>query len=160
MDNTTKIAVTNTTRNPITIILPDSKFSRTWAPQSTFKVPYEILQEELFDHGFMVCIDQGNIFIEDKEARVELGLEEEDAEPIVKILTGAQLTRLLKAAPLGEFEDVVKTLTKEQCETLIDMGIEQKNIDMNKADILKTITGIDAVKAIELKKKYEEIVDD
>lgn len=160
MDATTKIAVINNTRNPITVILPDIRFSRTWTPEGTFKVPFEVLQEAVYDHGFMVFLEQGVLFIDNKDARVELGLEEEDAEPAIKPLSKAQLTTLLKATPVAKFKEKIKTLTKEQCETLIDMGIEQKSIDMNKADILKEITGIDAVAAIRLKKQNEEKIND
>lgn len=160
MDATTKILVKNTSIHPINISLPDTKFKRTWTPGGEFKVPFEVLQEAVYDHGFMVFLEQGVLFIDNKEARVELGLEEEDAEPTIKPLSKAQLTTLLKVTPVAEFEEKIKTLTKEQCETLIDMGIEQKSIDMNKADILKEITGIDAVAAIRLKKQNEEKIDD
>lgn len=156
MDASTKILVKNTSIHPINISLPDTKFKRTWTPGGEFKVPFEVLQEAIYDRGFMVFIEKGLLFIDDKIARVELGLEEEDAEPVVKILTKAQLTKLLKATPIEEFTTTVHELTPEQCQTLIDLALEAKNVDMRKAAILKEITGIDTIKAIELKNLNEE----
>ena len=156
MNPNDKISVKNTSVHPITISLPESKFKRTWSPESEFKVPFEVLQEAMYDRGFMVFIENGMLFIDNKMARVELGLEEEDAEPIVKILTKAQLIKLLKATPVEEFAEIVKTITSEQCKALIDIALEAKNIDMHKAAVLKEITGIDAIKAIELKNQNNE----
>lgn len=156
MDATTKILVKNTSIHPINISLPDTKFKRTWTPGGEFKVPFEVLQEAIYDRGFMVFIERGLLFIDDKAARVELGLEEEDAEPVVKILTKAQLTKLLKVTPVDEFAVTVREITPEQCKTLIDIALEAKNVDMRKAAILKEITGIDTIKAIELKNLNEE----
>lgn len=156
MNPNDKISVKNTSVHSITISLPESKFKRTWSPGSEFKVSLEVLQEAIYDRGFMVFIEKGMLFIDDKKARVELGLEEEDSEPVVKILTKAQLIKLLKVTPVEEFAETIKTVTLEQCKTLIDMALEAKNIDMRKAAILKEITGIDTIKAIELKNQNDE----
>lgn len=155
METNVKIVVKNTTLHPINILLPDIKFSRTWPAEGSFKVPFEVLQEAIYDRGFMVFIENGMLFIDNKEARVALGLEEEEAEPVVKLLTKAQLTKLLKATPVPEFDAQVRQLTKEQCLTMIDIALEQRSVDMNKAAILKEITGIDTIKAIELKNEND-----
>ena len=155
----TKGTVTNTTNHSILIELPDSKFRRTWQANSAFKIEMEILREAIYDVGFKAFIDEGVLFIEEKEIRVELGLEEADAEkPFITILKPAQMTRLIKAATIEEFKATLGEITKEQALALVDMEIKEKSISMDKLMALKEKTGIDVVKAIELERQNEEDV--
>lgn len=155
----TKGTVTNTTNHSILIELPESKFRRTWQKDASMKVDLEILREAIYDAGFKAFIDEGVLFIEEKEIRVELGLEEEDAEkPFITILKPAQMTRLIKAASIEEFKTTLTEITKEQALSLVDMAISEKSISMDKLMALKEKTGIDVVKAIELERQNEENV--
>lgn len=155
----TKGTVTNTTNHSVLIQLPDIKFRRTWQKDSSIKVDIEVLREAIYDVGFKAFIDEGVLFIEEKEIRVELGLEEEDSEkPFITILKPAQMTRLIKAASIEEFKTTLSEITKEQALTLVDMAIKDKTISMDKLMALKDKTGIDAVKAIELERQNEEDV--
>ena len=155
----TKGTVTNTTNHSILIELPESKFRRTWQKDASMKVDLEILREAIYDTGFKAFIDEGVLFIEEKEIRVELGLEEEDAEkPFITILKPAQMTRLIKAASIEEFKTILGEITKEQALSLVDMAIKEKSISMDKLVALKEKTGIDVVKAIELERQNEEDV--
>ena len=155
----TKGTVTNTTNHSVLIELPESKFRRTWQKDSSIKVDLEILREAIYDTGFKAFIDEGVLFIEEKEIRVELGLEEEDAEkPFITILKPAQMTRLIKAATIDEFKTTLSEITKEQALSLVDLAISEKSISMDKLMALKEKTGIDVVKAIELERQNEEDV--
>lgn len=153
----TKGTVVNTTKHEVTVVLPDIKFRRTWQKNASHKVALEVLQEAVYDVGFKVFLDDGILFIEEKEIRVELGLEDEDSEkPFVTILKPAQMTRLLKAAGIEEFKNTVEELPHEQVLGLVDMAIEDKTINMDKLMILKEKTGIDLIKAIEFSQDEEE----
>ncbi len=153
----TKGTVTNTTNHSVLIELPESKFRRTWQKDSSIKVDLEILREAIYDVGFKAFIDEGVLFIEEKEIRVELGLEEEDAKkPFITILKPAQMTRLIKAATIDEFKTTLSEITKEQALSLVDLAISEKSISMDKLMALKEKTGIDVVKAIELERQNEE----
>ena len=155
----TKGTVTNTTNHSVLIELPESKFRRTWQKEASMKVDLEILREAIYDTGFKAFIDEGVLFIEEKEIRVELGLEEEDAEkPFITILKPAQMIRLIKVATIGEFKTTLNEITKEQALTLVDMAIKEKSISMDKLMALKEKTGVDVVKAIELERQNEENV--
>lgn len=155
----TKGTVTNTTNHSVLIQLPESKFRRTWQKESSIKVDLEILREAIYDTGFKAFIDEGVLFIEEKEIRVELGLEEEDSEkPFITILKPAQMTRLIKAATIEEFKTTLTEITKEQALSLVDMAIKDKSISMDKLMALKEKTGIDVMKAIDLERQNEEDV--
>ena len=155
----TKGTVTNTTNHSVLIQLPESKFRRTWQKESSIKVDLEILREAIYDTGFKAFIDEGVLFIEEKEIRVELGLEEEDSEkPFITILKPAQMTRLIKAASIEEFKTILGEITKEQALSLVDMAIKEKSISMDKLVALKDKTGIDVVKAIDIERQNEEDV--
>jgi len=153
----TKGTVTNTTNHSVLIQLPDIKFRRTWQKGSSIKVDIEVLREAVYDTGFKAFLDEGVLFIEEKEIRVELGLEEEDAKkPFITILKPAQMIRLIKAASIDEFKTTLGEIPKEQALSLVDMAIKEKSISMDKLMILKEKTGIDVVKAIELERQSEE----
>lgn len=153
----TKGTVTNTTNHSVLIQLPDIKFRRTWQKDSSIKVDIEVLREAIYDTGFKAFIDEGVLFIEEKEIRVELGLEEEDAKkPFITVLKPAQMTRLIKAATVYEFKSTLSEITKEQALSLVDMAISEKSISMDKLMALKEKTGIDVVRAIELERQNEE----
>ena len=153
----TKGTVTNSTNHSVLIQLPDIKFRRTWQKDSSIKVDIEVLREAIYDTGFKAFIDEGVLFIEEKEIRVELGLEEEDAEkPFITILKPMQMTRLIKAATVDEFKSTLSEITKEQAFSLVDLAISEKSISMDKLMALKEKTGIDVVKAIELERQNEE----
>ena len=153
----TKGTVTNTTNHSVLIQLPDIKFRRTWQKDSSIKVDIEVLREAIYDTGFKAFIDEGVLFIEEKEIRVELGLEEEDAKkPFITRLKPMQMTRLIKAATIDEFKSTLSEITKEQALSLVDLAISEKSISMDKLMALKKKTGIDVVKAIELERQNEE----
>ncbi|MDD4876979.1 MAG: hypothetical protein PHQ86_07640 [Dehalococcoidales bacterium] len=157
MDATTKIPVKNTSNNELLISLPDIRFKRKWPAGATFKIDLSILQEAIYDGGFMTLMNKGILFIDSKEARVELGLEEEDAkEPTIKVYTGAQILKLLKASPTDEFVAALDSMSNEQRLMVADIAIEQKTTDINKAEAIKKACGVDVVKAIQLKAQNEE----
>ncbi len=150
MDKATKIIVKNTTNHEVLVILSQQHFTRTWAPDATLKVPYEILEEAIFDKGFRTFLDKGILHIESEEARVELGLQEPDAADPIKILNKSQMLRMLKADTLVAFKEAIKGVTKEQCLNLVDMAIAEKVYDMEKSEILKGLCGVDFIKNLQI----------
>lgn len=150
MEKDFKATVRNTTKHGITVLLPDLKFSRTWPAQSVFKISMEILHEAAYDTGFKKFIDQGLLFIEEKEARVELGLEEEGEDSPIKILNHSQILKLLRVDTAEQLKETLQTLSHEQRVIVADTMIEEKILDFNKAAIVKEFTSIDPIKAIQL----------
>lgn len=156
MDDNTKVIVKNTTKHPVTVILPDIRFQKVWPKDSEFAVKMEVLKEAVFDTGFQVFLEQGILYIPSKEARIELGLEEENAVETIKYLNKNQILKTLKSDTIKEFEDLMSKIPSELQKTIADIAIDENYIDIEKAKVIKAKTGIDVIQAIQLKIKNEE----
>lgn len=150
MEANYKVLIKNTTNHPVMVILQDAKFQREWTAGASLKVPFSILEEGIFDKGFRFFLEKGVLFIEDKAVRVELGLEEEDGPPIFKVLNKSQMLKLLKVDSLEDFEKTFEDLSRDQRNSIIDLALEEKIVNIDKINIIKKYTGIDLLKAIQL----------
>ncbi len=153
-----QIDVKSVVRGRICVVLPDSNFRRVWERKGTVKkVPFEILREGMYDQGVEYMFSQGMLEIMDKQARIDLGLEDEETETsIVKVLTDTQRKRLLTTAPLPELKNTLEELSREQIEELVDYAIDEELVDLKRVDILKKYTQKDIMKAVMLKRDNEE----
>ena len=151
-----KVSVKNTTNHPVLVILQDARFQREWPAEAVLKVPYSILEEGLFDKGLRTFIEEGILFIEEKEVRVALGLEEEGGPPVVNVLNRGQMVKLLKVDSVKDFTKAYKELTKEQRNSLIDIALKEKMVDIDKVAVIKEYSGIDILKAIQLNSEPEK----
>lgn len=150
MDKTAKITVRNITNRNVMVILNEQHFVRTWTPESSLKVNYEILEEAIFDKGFRTFLDKGILHIESEEARIELGLQEPNAPEIIKILNKSQMLRMLKVDTIDAFKIALSGVAKEQILALVDLAIAEKIYDMEKSEILKGLCGVDFIKNIQM----------
>lgn len=154
MDNNTKIMVKNTLQSPIEITLPNVRFVRLWQPGASYPIPMEILYEAIYDSGTKFYIDRGALLIEDRDARIELGLPV-DIEG--KVLTEAQMLKLLKVDTAIVFEKALQELNTMQAQNMADYAIIHQIVDVQKCNLIKKYTGIDVMKAITLKQQNEEV---
>ena len=65
----------------------------------------------------------------------------------------------MTALPITEFRRKVKELPYEQAVELAQYAIENSYASIDKVEVLKKITDIDVLKAIQLKRANEEKVD-
>ena len=98
---------------------------------------------------------QGMLYIDNKDARVELGLETA-AESEIVCLDDAQLKRMATVMPLMDFKIEVKKLPYEQLQNLVSYMIANECADVSKAEILKELVDIDIIKAIQLNRQDKE----
>lgn len=151
---TNKITVMNAINARIVINNPDLKFKRVLAQKGAkASIDKEIFTELMYSSSFRRMIENGIIYIEDMEAKKEVGLEPEEAtEPVnIIVLTEKQQERLLRTAPFSEFRDTCEKLPTEQLKELVSFAIANEiNMDMNKLDYLQAKTGKDILKAIQL----------
>lgn len=99
-----KVIVKSVVDFPLGVCFPDLRFKREWTKKGQkIAIPKEIMEEAVYDNGFMNMIKIGYLVIEEKEDRVSLGIQEED-EPDPIILSDGQIERLLTTAPFVEFK--------------------------------------------------------
>lgn len=156
MDNNTKVKVTSMVKGRVGVSLPELRFKREWPRMGTaIPVDMSILQEAIFDPGFSRMINDGILVIDDKEARIKLGLESgEDFMPLNEM----QMIKLLKVSDIKEFEDTLKKMSGAQRRTLADIAIEKEIDSFDKTDLIKKYSGLDVRKTIELNRKDREEV--
>lgn len=134
---------------------PQLRFTRTWERKGVVRsIDFNTLQELCYNPGTFGLFTRGILYIDDMEAKRELGLEPYDAtEPTnIVVLTDQQRQRYLKFAPIQDLKQVCKTLSPNEIDNLIDYAIDNQIIDYDKCMYLKEISGRDIIKTIELNK--------
>ena len=152
MDMNKKIMVKSNSNATVVFHLPDLNFTRTFEKKGAVKpIPFDVLAQSMYNDGAEAMFKSGILTIEDKEARIELGLEEE-----VVILDDNQKKRLLTVAPLHDLKEACKTLNEQQVLELVYFAIDNELGNFDKASFLKDITNIDIIEAIKLNKAAKE----
>lgn len=152
MDMSRKIMVKSNSNATVVYHLPDLNFTRTFEKKGAVKpIPFDVLAQGMYNDGAEAMFKSGILTIEDKEARIELGLEEE-----VVVLDDNQKKRLLTIAPLHDLKETCKTLNEQQVLELVYFAIENELGNFDKASFLKEVTNIDIIEAIKLNKAAKE----
>ena len=152
MDMNKKVMVKSNSNATVVYHLPDLNFTRTFEKKGAVKpIPFDVLAPGMYNDGAEAMFKSGILTIEDKEARIELGLEEE-----VVILDDNQKKRLLTVAPLHDLKEACKTLNEQQVLELVYFAIDNELGNFDKASFLKDITNIDIIEAIKLNKAAKE----
>lgn len=133
------------------INVPDLRLKRLWEQKgSKKKVAFDVLQEAFYDPSVEYLIRQGMLYVDDKEARIALGLEEneEGAQPI-QMLKDEEINRLLTVVPTFEFRQKMKELTKEQIKSIVDYAVKHEITAYDKCEILKEYSEVDIIKTVQ-----------
>lgn len=152
MDMNKKVMVKSNSNATVVFHLPDLNFTRTFEKKGATKpIPFDVLAQGMYNDGVEAVFKSGILSIEDKEARIELGLEEE-----IIVLDDNQKKRLLTIAPLHDLKETCKTLNEQQILELVYFAIDNEIGNFDKASFLKEITNIDIIEAIKLNKAAKE----
>jgi hypothetical protein len=152
MDMSRKVMVKSNSNATVVYHLPDLGFTRTFERKGAVKpIPFDVLAQGMYNDGAEAMFKCGILTIEDKEARIDLGLEEE-----VYMLDDNQKKRLLTIAPLHDLKENCKKMNDQQILELVYFAIENEIGNFDKASFLKEITNIDIIEAIKLNKADKE----
>jgi hypothetical protein len=140
------------------LTLPHLRLNKTWPKKGTkLPVEKEILREAIFEPGVEYMFKNGILYIEDMEFKIELGLEPEGAKAPTTIIPVDEkyLERILKRMPIAEMKQTIRGMNETQRREVIDYATAQNDIQLDRLNALKDITGIDLFKVIELKNQKE-----
>ena len=154
-----KVKVVNLISSRVNIDIPDVRLNRIWEKKGAVKVvPFDQLQEAIYNPGVEAMFTEGILGIEDLETKKKLGLEPEDAkEPVnIIVLNDQQRKRYLTVMPFNEFKDKIKELPVEQVRELAQYAIDNEIADFDKTEVIKKITGIDIIGSIQMNKQDKE----
>lgn len=125
---------------------------------SRVKINYDDLEKMVYDADSRRIFETGLAWIEDKDCRIRLGLEEEDGTANFEklILDKKQIISLLYAESFKTFKEKLDQLSEGSKELLISVAIENpKQLDYEKSDIIRKKFLID-VEGIKRMKREEE----
>ena len=155
-EDTYKVEVVSLSTGRVGIILPYMHFKRIWEKKGTKRfIEFGVLREAIYEPGVEALFKDGILDIPNLGVKIELGLEPEGAkEPEnIIILNDAQKKRALTVLPMHEFKELLGKLGREQRLALVEYAIANECSDFNRCDLLKQVTEIDVIRAIQLKRE-------
>lgn len=138
------------------IDVPDLHLKRLWERKGAKKsIPFDVLKEAIYDPSVNYLLQEGILYIEDLDTKIELGLEDESARESgahlnIQLLKEEEINRLLTVVPIYDFKTKIKELKKEQIQSLIDYAIIHELTNFEKCEFLKELTGQDIIRTIQL----------
>lgn len=149
-------------RGRSSLTAPSANLKRTWAKRgAVHTIPLGLLEQAIFDPGVEYLFKTGILFIEDLDARIRLGLEEEGTtEETAKMipLTEDRMKELLFKTPFRDFRETVEAMTISEAEELANAAIEEGLTDYQRCKILTDKTSKEILKIV-LREKEEEEID-
>lgn len=154
-----KVNVKSTVEGMVGVKLPELHFARTWPKKGTvIPIDIDILKEGMYDNGLRVMLQEGILYIENMQDKIELDLEPEGAETPQEIivLSDKEKLELLKDTSLIIFKERLAKLSKTQVEELAEYAITNEILDLEKSKVIKNLTGRDIIKAVQLNRDSKE----
>lgn len=154
-----KVIVTSMVSGKVSIILPHLRVRKTW-PKKGAKMPVDkaLLREAIYEPGVELLFKQGMLYIDDMDFKIELGLEAEGTKTPTEIIPMDEkyLMRILKLMPIAEMKNAIKNMNANQKRELVDFACQQNDIQFDRMDVLKELTGINIVEVINLNRQKGE----
>ena len=153
-----KIKVVSTVDYNVGLFVPEINLVRNFSKEgASYLIDSELLAEALNYPGVRAIFDDGLLIIPEENDRIELGLQAEGDGDIykIKMMGKEDFLTLLEAGTLEELKDIVQYMSREQIERLAYIAIENKVMDYNKINFIKSISGIDILECIKNMKDKE-----
>lgn len=159
MDSNKKIKVISQTRGSIGVRCQEANFQHRWPKKgASILIPFGTLEQLMFDQGFENMVRTGVLYIDDMDAKIELGLEPAGATKPqnIIILSDDEMRACMVTMNFNDFKEKVNSLNREQLLNLCDYAIDNHLANYEKTQYLKQITGKDIYKAIQLNEQAKE----
>lgn len=149
-----KVKIISYAGDPIRINLPELRVNRLFERYGqSFLFDADTVEEMFYYPSVEKLFTTGLFYLDNKELRIKLGLEEENgtvAETVTAPVSDTSILTYLKAKPINEFKKYVETLPIEQQLRFVDVAVKNKIVDYEKSMLLKELTGKDIMKIIQL----------
>lgn len=145
------VKVQNMVNKTISIKKPQYNFNKRWTQKNQIiPVPFEALEQMLWDEGIRRFFDRGMLYISEMKDKIDLGLEPEGAtEPQnIIVLTDKQINDFLTSKPFVVFKKELEDLSDTQIREIVNYAIIHELADIEKVNYLRKLTGVDILKAI------------
>lgn len=132
-------------KGTVGLTAPSANLRRTWTRKGQMlRVPFDALQMAVYEPGVEFLFKSGALIIKEQDIRIELGLEEAEADEKDKVidLTEDEAKNMLKSISLKDFREKVAQLSMVQAIDLCETAVELKIQDFQRCKILQDKTGI------------------
>lgn len=155
MDNR-KVLLVNMSQATVNFSVPNSNFSRTLKGEGAKTyIPFDIMFEGLSEPGVDVLFQEGFLHIEDKQDRIDLGLDTM-AEADVTLMSREEMLEILNENNPVKVKAALDSLALEQKKKFAYIAIENDIYTAGLAKLVKDATGIDILAAIKNKRDAAE----
>lgn len=149
-----KVKIISYTNDCIRIYIPELRVNRAFEKHGqSYLFDADIVEEMFYYPSVEKLFTKGLFYIDNKNLRIKLGLEEEDgtvSETVTAPITDTTILTYLKAKSITDFKAYVESLPVEQQLRFVDIAIKNKVVDYEKAMFLKELTGRDIMRIIQL----------
>lgn len=148
-----QVIIKNMYDSVVSVVKPEYGIQRKWNKMGqAMAIPYDIVEQLLWDRGFRNLIENGILYIEDMKTKIDLGLEPEGATEPVNIRTlNEEDKKNLWNAPIAVFKKEISDLPTIQVDALVEYAILNDIADAAKCNYIKEITGKDILVSISRK---------
>lgn len=149
-----KVKITSCTSDATKLYIPSLRVNRFFERQGqSFLFDADVVEEMFYYPAVEKLFTKGLFYLDDKELRIKLGLEEENgtvAQTVTAPISDTTILAYLNVKPVNEFKEYVGNLPIEQQLRFVDIAVKNKIINYEKSLFLKELTGRDIMKIIQL----------
>lgn len=156
-----RIKIKNLVNSRVSIEDPTTRVSIKWERKGAIRtINKEDLEQLVYLPGVEYMFREGVLDIVEpnrEKILVDLGLQEEDGSNKIIILSEDEMKKMMsEVTSVSAFRKKVSELPKEQVNELVDYCVENKILNYEKTDILKSKTGKDIYSMVRLRQANEE----
>jgi len=156
-----KIKLVSRMNRNIHLHLPEYRYTRDFDYEGqTHLIDKDILDQAIYNPSVMAAFQNGLLFIDDEDARIEYGLEVKDEDGQIEYepisFSSEEIYEKLTTLSLAELKKIVEDLPRIQQDRFVDIAIEKGYMDYAKNAYFRRLTGRDIIKTIEMTKDEPE----
>jgi len=155
-----KVTVVNMVDAQVGIKNPDFRFQANWpAKGSKVRIDKQMLDDLMYEDGVRYLFDNGILYIDDMQDKIDLGLEDEGTTEPTKIIvwTEADMKKYLTVKPMHEFKAAFDKLSRDQQQEVARYMVANELVgSLEKAEYVQKKTEIDVISAVRLNKANKE----
>lgn len=142
-----KIEVLNLTKGRVGYTIPNRHVRRLFAPHMTMTLPFEEIEEGLYNTGIRTMFAEGMLkVVNDKDAK-DLGLKGGTGIVEREAVTESEVLKMLRG-PIAGLEKFLSNTTPAAREMAGELAVANKIVEPRKAKLIEKYTKVNVLKAL------------
>lgn len=142
----------------LVVNVPHLNLHRTWTKRGQqYPIERSVLLQAYYDSTVEGLFRDGSLVVDDRDFLREVGLLDDNEQPIIYELTDNMKNRIIKLMPLSEVKKELVKLSRAQLEELGDYAVlHYQDLAMDRIDLLSKATGRNILASI---KNYKDSME-